>query len=74
MKKLILALLVACSTLTTVAQNLRQTVENGVQTSIRQSENHLWREAFATCRALDAMLGAGNPDLHYLVSNERFRL
>ena len=63
-----------CSTIALSAQTLRQSVENGVQTSVRQSENHEWREAFATCRALDAMIGNGNPDLHYLVAKERFRL
>lgn len=41
---------------------------------MRQSENHQWREAFTTCRNLDVMIGAGNPDLHYLVAKERFRL
>ena len=74
MKKFILAISMACCTMAMTAQGLRETVEKGVQTSIRQSENHLWREAFATCRALDAKIGGGNPDLHYLVSNERFRL
>ena len=74
MKKIILAICMACCTSAVTAQGLRETVEKGVQTSIRQSENHLWREAFATCRALDTKIGGGNPELHYLVSNERFRL
>ena len=74
MKKAILILFVLCNFFTVSAQNLRQSVENGIQTSIRQSENREWREAFATCRALDTMIGQGNPDLHYLVAKERFRL
>ena len=74
MKKIILALCLSCCTTAITAQSLRETVEKGIQTSIRQSENHLWREAFATCRALDTKLGNGNPELHYLVSQERFRL
>ncbi len=74
MRKTILALLLACTTLVVPAQSLKQSVVTGVETSIRQSENHLWREAFTTCRNLDAMIGAGNPDLHYLVAKERFRL
>ena len=74
MKKIMIAFWLLCSTIALSAQTLRQSVENGVQTSVRQSENHEWREAFATCRALDAMIGNGNPDLHYLVAKERFRL
>lgn len=73
-KYIFLLFLSLCMVLTTSAQSLRQQVENGVQTSVRQSENREWREAFATCRALDAMIGNGNPDLHYLVAKERFRL
>lgn len=74
MRQFFLALLIACSVSAMSAQSLRQSVENGVKTSVRQSENHEWREAFATCRSLDAMIGSGNPDLHYLVAKERFRL
>ena len=74
MKKILIAFLLLCCAITLPAQTLRQSVENGVQTSVRQSENHEWREAFATCRSLDAMIGKGNPDLHYLVAKERFRL
>lgn len=54
--------------------SLKQQVEKGIQTSIRQTQNQEWREAFATCRELDAAIGSGNPDLHYLVSKERFRM
>ena len=74
MRKFFLALLLACCISAVSAQSLRQSVENGVKTSVRQSENHEWKEAFATCRSLDAMIGSGNPDLHYLVAKERFRL
>ena len=49
MKKIMIAFWLLCSTIALSAQTLRQSVENGVQTSVRQSENHEWREAFATC-------------------------
>ena len=76
MKKLILLLTVLFAFIGVQAQdaNLRQSVEKGIQISIHQTENHQWREAFATCRALDAAIGNGNPELHYLVSKERFRM
>lgn len=74
MRKTFLAIMLALATLNVPAQSLKQSVENGVATSVRQSENHEWREAFTTCRNLDAMIGAGNPELHYLVAKERFRL
>ena len=68
-----MAMLLACSTMVASAQGLKETIERGVQTSRTQSENHEWREAFATCRALDAQAGT-NPELKYLVAGERFRL
>ena len=75
MRKLILLLMLSCGALSMQAQgSLKQQVENGIQTSIRQTQNQEWSEAFATCRALDATIGKGNPDLHYLVSKERFRM
>lgn len=69
----LLAWLLAYTMPTLSAQNLKETIEKGIQTSIRQSENRLWREAFATCRALDAQ-AEQDPELHYLVACERFRL
>ena len=75
MRRLILSIMLSCGVLTMQAQgSLKQQVENGIQTSIRQTQNQEWSEAFATCRALDAAIGKGNPDLHYLVSKERFRM
>lgn len=75
MRKLILLLMLSCGILSIQAQgSLKKQVEDGIKTSIRLTENHEWHEAFATCRALDAAIGKGNPELHYLVSKERFRM
>ena len=75
MRKLILLLMLSGSVLSMQAQSsLRKQVEDGIKTSISLTEEHEWREAFATCHALDVAIGKGNPDLHYLVSKERFRM
>ena len=75
MRKLILLLMLSSSVLSMQAQSsLRKQVEDGIKTSISLTEEHEWREAFATCHALDVAIGKGNPDLHYLVSKERFRM
>lgn len=75
MKKLFLLLLFSCGMLTIHAQGVTKSqVEAGVQTSVRQTQNGQWHEAFATCRALDEAIGSGSPELHYLVSKERFRM
>lgn len=75
MRKLILLLMLSCGILSIQAQgSLKKQVEDGIKTSIRLTEDHEWHEAFATCRALDAAIGKGNPELHYLVSKERFRM
>ncbi len=67
--------MLSCGALSLHAQgSLKKQVEDGIKTSIRLTEDHEWHEAFATCRALDATIGKGNPDLHYLVSKERFRM
>ena len=61
--------------------NLKKTVEDGIKTSIQQTENREWKEAFATCREMDALIAAEEqktkqaaPELHYLVSKERLRM
>lgn len=72
-KTLLLTIILAASSIAASAQATRHTIEQGVQTSMQQSANHQWREAFATCRNLDA-LAANDPELQYLVSAERFRL
>ena len=83
MKKLIVILTLACGLMTAQAQNesLRKTVEDGIKTSIQQTENREWKEAFATCRALDGTIALEEqkskkpaPELHYLVSKERLRM
>ena len=67
--------MLSCGILSIQAQgSLKKQVEDGIKTSIRLTEDHEWHEAFATCRALDAAIGKGNPELHYLVSKERFRM
>ena len=67
--------MLSCGILSIQAQgSLKKQVEDGIKTSIRLTEDHDWHEAFATCRALDAAIGKGNPELHYLVSKERFRM
>ena len=83
MKKILVILTFACSLLSVQAQdaNLRKAVEDGIKTSIQQTENREWKEAFATCRALDGMIATEEqktkkqaPELHYLVSKERLRM
>lgn len=61
--------------------DIRNNVENGIKTSIKQTENREWKEAFATCREMDALIYSHEqktkqtaPDLHYLVSKERLRM
>ena len=69
--------------MTAQAQNadLKKTVEEGIKTSIQQTENREWKEAFATCRQMDALINIEEqktqkpaPELHYLVSKERLRM
>ena len=83
MKKLLFILTIACSLMSLQAQNanLKKTIEDGIKTSIQQTENREWKEAFATCRALDGMIAVEEqkskkaaPELHYLVSKERLRM
>ena len=83
MRKLCIILALSCSVFAGQAQNptLKKTVEEGIQTSIRQTENHEWSEAFATCRQMDALISSEEnksnkaaPELHYLVSKERLRM
>ena len=83
MKKLLFILTFACGLMTLQAQNanLKKAVEDGIKTSIQQTENREWKEAFATCRALDGMIAIEEqktkkpaPELHYLVSKERLRM
>lgn len=82
MKKLLFILTFACGLMSLQAQNanLKKTIEDGIKTSIQQTENREWKEAFATCRALDANIyeaerkGKPAPELHYLVSKERLRM
>lgn len=83
MKKILFILLLISVTMTGQAQDkdIRKTIENGIRTSIRQTENHEWKEAFATCRDLDAAIARHEaetkkqaPHLHYQVSKERLRM
>ena len=83
MKKILFILSFACCLMAAQAQNanLKKSVEDGSKTSIQQTENREWKEAFATCRALDSMIALeeqkskkATPELHYLVSKERLRM
>ena len=83
MKKILFILSFACCLMAAQAQNanLKKSVEDGIKTSIQQTENREWKEAFATCRALDSMIAIeeqkskkATPELHYLVSKERLRM
>ena len=83
MKKLLFILSLAFYTMVGQAQNanLRQTVEEGIRTSIQQTENREWKEAFATCLEMDALIHIEErktkmpaPELHYLVTKERLRM
>ena len=83
MKKILFILSFACCLMAVQAQNanLKKSVEDGIKTSIQQTENREWKEAFATCRALDSMIALeeqkskkATPELHYLVSKERLRM
>ena len=83
MKKLLFILTFACSLMAMQAQNanLKKTVEDGIKTSIQQTENREWKEAFATCREMDALIAVEEqktkkaaPELHFLVSKERLRM
>ena len=83
MKKTLFILSFACCLVAAQAQNanLKKSVEDGIKTSIQQTENREWKEAFATCRALDSMIAVeeqkskkATPELHYLVSKERLRM
>ena len=79
MKKLLIILSFACCIMAVQAQNvnLKKSVEDGIKTSIQQTENREWKEAFATCRALDGLIAVEEqktkqaaPELHYLVSKD----
>ena len=83
MKKILFILSFACCLVAAQAQNanLKKSVEDGIKTSIQQTENREWKEAFATCRELDTMIALeeqkskkATPELHYLVSKERLRM
>ena len=83
MKKTLFILSFACCLVAAQAQNanLKKSVEDGIKTSIQQTENREWKEAFATCRELDSMIAIeeqkskkATPELHYLVSKERLRM
>jgi signal transduction histidine kinase len=58
-----------------------QAIREGVKTSVNYSTNHLWKEAFATCRQMDALIatceqegGSARYDLRYPVAKERLRM
>ena len=83
MKKILFILSLAFYMMAGHAQNtsLRKAVEEGIQTSIKQADKREWKDAFATCRQMDALIYADEqktkkqaPELHYLVTKERLRM
>lgn len=59
----------------------QQAIEEGVKVSLSLTQNRQYREAFATCRQLDALIynleqTSKKPqhDLHFLVTQERLRM
>ena len=63
------------------SKSYKRAITEGVKTSILYTENRMWKEAFATCRAMDALIreneaatGKPNPELHYQVTKERLRM
>lgn len=74
MKKLLLSLVLCMTILPVSAQTNRAAVEKGIQTSNNYVEAHNWKDAFAILRSLDASIGTENPELHYLVSKQRYSL
>ena len=58
-----------------------QAIRVGVKTSVNYTDNRLYKEAFATCRQMDALIntceqegGSVRYDLRYPVAKERLRL
>jgi len=75
MKKVLTLLLILFLSASAFAQEAtRQSVENGIAASDRLVAAHNWPDAFKTLRSVDASIGAGHPELHYLVSKQRFSL
>ena len=83
MKKPLIIWAMICCMFTANAQqtDIQKSIEEGIKNSIRQTESHEWKEAFATCRDLDALIHAHEkstkkqvPELHYQVSKERLRM
>lgn len=83
MKKQLIIWAMMCCIFSAYAQetNIQKSIEEGIKTSIQQTENREWKEAFATCRELDALIHAHEkgtkkqaPELHYQVSKERLRM
>ena len=83
MKKQLIIWAMMCCFFSAYAQetNIQKSIEEGIKTSIQQTENREWKEAFATCRELDALIHAHEkgtkkqaPELHYQVSKERLRM
>lgn len=76
MKKILTLLIVTCwlGVFTAKAQISKSQVESGINTCNNLVAAHNWSEAFATLRSLDAAIGVGHPELHYLVSKQRYTL
>lgn len=72
MKRILTSLLVLFFAVTSAyCQMTKSQVEAAISQSNSLIDAHNWAGAFAVLRSADASLGAGSPDLHYLVSKQR---
>ena len=83
MKRLFLTLIAGCLVILSFAQNsnLRRSVEQGIRRSIELTQNANYKDAFAKCREVQALVIADSQnsndphyDLHYLIAKERLRM
>lgn len=72
MKRILTSLLVLFLVATSAfCQMTKSQVEAAISQSNSLIDAHNWAGAFAVLRSADASLGAGSPELHYLVSKQR---
>lgn len=74
MKNILLSIALCLAMLPAYAQVNRAAVERGIENSNKLVAAHDWNGAFATLRSLDTAIGEGNPELHYLVSKQRYSM
>lgn len=74
MKNILLSIALCLAVLPASAQINRAAVEQGIEKSNNLIAAHDWSAAFTTLRGLDAAIGEGSPELHYLVSKQRYSM